>query len=91
MQNKFLKIISKNLNINIVYWFVFNLTCYQIECTKYSNRVSKGSLIVRAICEQSAKVFSFKETKFLKRKSVGTFNANRSRRPRRSRHFKRTR
>jgi len=34
---------------------------------------------VRATCEQSAKVFSLEETKFLKRKTVDTFNANRSR------------
>ena len=32
-----------------------------------------------ATCEQSAKVFSSEETKFLKRKTAGTFIANRSR------------
>ena len=36
---------------------------------------------VRATCEQSAEDFSLEETKFLKRKSVDTFNANRSRQP----------
>ena len=36
---------------------------------------------VRTRSEQSAKDFSLKETKFLKRKSVDTFNASSSRQP----------
>ena len=42
---------------------------------------------VRTRSEQSAKDFSLKETKFLKRKSVDTFYANKSRQPLRPHTF----
>ena len=45
----------------------------------YRDEDESPHLWVRATCEQSAKDFSLEETKFLKRKSVDTFNANRSR------------
>ena len=42
---------------------------------------------VRATCEQSAEDFSLEETKFLKRKSEDTFNANRSRQSHLAPHY----
>ena len=58
------------------------LFIFELDCERGENTPQDDSLVrVRAACEQSAEDFSLEETKFLKRKSADTFNANKSRKP----------
>ena len=55
-----------------LWWFLFSLKFLVFENQQRRSLLGEKS----SASEQSAKDFSMEETKFLKRKSVGTFNAS---------------